>query len=67
MLSNTHHYLHVSRFDPTGHEIGKFIVERLPGRYILPQEAGEARRQLSAQRGIVLDHIDIRRCKADCV
>ena len=67
MLSNTHYHLHVSRFDPTSHEIGKFIVERLPEQYILPQEAGEARRQLSAQQGIVLDHIDIRRCKADCV
>ena len=66
MLSNTHYHLHVSRFDLIGPEVGKFIVERLPKQYILPQEAGEARRQLSAQQGIVLDHMDIRRCRADC-
>ena len=67
MLSNTYYHLHVSRFDAIGPGVGKFIVERLPERYILPQEASEARYQISAQQGIVLDHIDIRKCKADCV
>ena len=67
MLGNAHYHLHESRFNPTGHEIGKFIVERLPKQYISLEEADEARCQLSVQQRIVSDHVDIRKCKADCV
>ena len=67
MLSNTHYHLHVSGFEFTGPEVGKFIVERLQKQYISLEEADEARCQLSVQQRIVSDHVDIRRCTADCV
>lgn len=66
MLSNTHYHLHVSGFELTGPEVGKFIVDRLPKQYISLEEAGEARCQLSAQQDIAIGHIDIRICKGDC-
>ena len=67
MRSNTHYHLRVSKFELTDPGVGKFIVERLLEPYTSLEVARETRRQLSAQQDIAIDHIDIRRCKSDCV